>query len=123
MNNPSVNEFLASYSPEVQALAWHIRALVLEAIPGVVEVVDPPSKIIAYGFGLKFADLICAIAPYGTYLNLIFSRGVELPDPEKLLSGTGKRARHVKIETLADADRPGVRLLLEAALANLQRRN
>jgi hypothetical protein len=121
--NPAFDEFLASYSSDVQELARGTRTLVLEAIPGAVELVDRPSKIIAYGYGTKYADLICAIAPYKDYLNIIFGRGIELPDPEGLLSGTGKRARHVKIETTADVERPGVRALLEAALANFQRRN
>jgi hypothetical protein len=123
MSNPPLDEFLATYSPEVRELALKTRALILEAIPGAVELVDLPSKIIAYGFGQKYADLICAIAPYKSYMNLIFSRGVELPDPTGLLSGKGKRARHVKIETLADIERPAVRALLEAAVAIIQRRN
>jgi hypothetical protein len=120
MNGSSFEEFLASYTPEVRDLALRTRALILEAIPDAVEVVDPPSKIIAYGFGRKYADLVCAIAPYKSYVNLIFSRGVELPDPCGQLSGTGKRARHVKIQSPADIDPPGVRALLGAAVGLMQ---
>jgi len=117
MAQPTAEEFLSSYSPQVQQLAWQARALVLEAIPGVQEIVDPPSKIIAYGFSPRYTDLVCAIAPYTGHVNLIFGRGVELPDPGGLLAGTGKKARHVKCKTLEDIQRTGVRALIAAAAA------
>jgi hypothetical protein len=47
----------------------------------------------------------------------MFAQGAELPDPAGLLTGTGKRARHVKIQRPADIEMPGVRALLEAAVA------
>ena len=46
-----------------------------------------------------------------------FYQGALLADPERLLEGTGKRLRHVKIRSLAEANRPPVRALVAAALA------
>jgi hypothetical protein len=103
--------------PKSSRLAQQARALILDTIPGVLEMVDPPSKIIAYGYSPKYADLVCAIAPYASHVNLIFSRGAELPDPEGLLAGTGKRARHVKFTNLGDIQRPAVRALITVAVA------
>ena len=116
MSEITVEEFLASYSAEVRDLALQTRRLVLDAIPTALEIVDPPSKIIAYGFGRKYSDLICAIAPYPSYVNLMFGKGATLPDPEGLLAGTGKRARHVRIAALEDVRRPGILALLQAAV-------
>lgn len=118
-----LDSFLSLYSPEVRALALQTRALVLDALPGAIEMVDPPSKIIAYGYSgscsrgysIKYADLVCAIQPQKTYLNLIFSKGASLPDPHGLLVGTGKRARHVKIAAARDITHPGLRELIERA--------
>lgn len=45
------------------------------------------------------------------HVNVGFFNGASLPDPARLLEGTGKRMRHVKL-------RPGVEID-EAALANL----
>ncbi len=115
MKEITVEEFLAFYSPEVRLLALKTRDLVLETIPNTIEIVDPPSKIIAYGFNRKYSGLVCAIAPYKSYVNLIFSRGTELPDLEGLLTGTGKRARHVRIDRIEDISRKAVRDLLDAA--------
>ena len=39
------------------------------------------------------------------------SRGVDLPDPEGLLEGTGKKIRHVKIMSAADAKKKAVKAL------------
>ena len=111
----SLEQFLSAYPPEVRDLALQTRALILDALPGAVELVDAPSKIVAYGYGSKYADLVCAIQPQKSYLNLIFSKGATLPDPAGLLAGTGKRARHVKVTSAEDLARPGVRVLIETA--------
>jgi len=42
-----------------------------------------------------------------------FVRGAMLRDPGKLLEGTGKYLRHVKLRSLADVRRPAVLSLLE----------
>ena len=62
--------------------------------------VDKPSKIVAYGASAKYADLVCAIAPYPKYVNLMFSRGASMPDPDGILKGTGKKARHIRVEEM-----------------------
>ena len=52
-------------------------------------------------------------------MSLAFLRGAKLPDPEKMLEGKGKGVRHVKLRSVADVKRPGVkRLILEAASLN-----
>ncbi len=111
-----INDFLASYAPQIQSLVFQLRDLVLAAFPGAIEQVDPPSKIIAYGTDRTYRGLVCAIAPYREHVNLMFARGVELSDPQHLLEGTGKRARHVKIQTSADLENPALLDLLNEAI-------
>jgi hypothetical protein len=114
--SPAFNEYLSRFSPEIQDLASIVRSIIMETIPDALEMVDPPSGIVAYGFGKKYSQLVCAIAPYNNYLNLIFSVGTQLEDPYQLLSGKGKKARHVQINKEGDVNHPGVReLLLTAA--------
>lgn len=115
MAEPELESFLSNYPGEIRELFYTARSFVLSVMPNALEVVDPPSKIVAYGYGRKYADLICAIAPYTRYVNLIFSNGVKLPDPEHLLQGTGKRARHIKITQPAELQSHAARALLEAA--------
>ncbi len=115
-----VDDFLASYPSEISALARQMRTLILDVIPDAIEQVDIPAKLIGYGYDHTYTGLICGIAMQKSYVNLMFSRGTELPDPDGLLEGTGKKARHVKIRTSDDLNKPAVRALLRAAAATKQ---
>jgi hypothetical protein len=118
----ALNEFLAPYPPQVQELVLALRTLILDVLPALVEQVDLPSKIVAYGCDRTYAGLVCAIAPFKAHVNLMFAQGAILPDPEHLLEGTGKRARHVRITASAEIANPALRTLLETAAARVLRR-
>jgi hypothetical protein len=47
---------------------------------------------------------------------------MELPDPAKLLEGTGKLHRHVKLKSKADLETAALKSLLKAAVARRERR-
>lgn len=49
-------------------------------------------------------------------VTLWFNRGHELPDPEKLLKGSGKQVRSLDIESAATLARPAVARLIEAVI-------
>jgi hypothetical protein len=110
-----VEDFLSAYPLEVKTLALKTRTLILDVIPDAIEQFDVPAKLIGYGYDRTYTGLICGIALQKSYVNLMFSRGTELPDPQRLLEGTGKRARHVKIKAPETVDIPAVRSLIEAA--------
>lgn len=115
MPEPTFEEFLSTYNPQVRELAYQAQALIRSVLPEALELVDPPSRLVAYGSSPRYADLVCALALYPNHVNLMFSRGATLPDPDGLLAGTGKRARHIRLETPSDLARPGVRALLVKA--------
>ena len=115
-----LEQFLTPYTPVVQELALKLRALIREVMPEVIEQFDPPAHLIGYGLDRTYKGLICGITLHKAHINLMFARGTDLPDPEGLLVGTGKRARHVTIRQEADLERPGVRRLLVAALQRHQ---
>ena len=54
---------------------------------------------------------------FTAHVNVGFFRGAEIADPEHLLEGTGKGLRHVKVRSLAEANRLPVRALVATALA------
>lgn len=116
MDKPELEEFVQSFTPVVRELTQKTRALILESIPNALEMLDPPSEIIACGFSPKYRDLICALAPFKNHLNLMFAIGTELSDPTGLLTGTGRRARHVRIERIEDIQRPELRDLVLSIL-------
>lgn len=115
--NSELDVFLASYAPAVQELARRARELILAIMPDAIEQFDAPARLIAYGFDRTYRGLVCGITLQKSYVNLMFARGTELPDPAGLLTGTGKHARHVKIQHPEDLASPALRALLEAAVA------
>ena len=50
------------------------------------------------------------------HVTFAFMRGAALPDPERLLEGTGRGVRHVKLRSVADVKRPGVKKLIAEAV-------
>ena len=110
-------ELVAPYPREVQALARAARALMLDLLPKVTEMVDPKGPYIQYGYARDYKDIVGYITVNQKGLKLGVARGATLPDPKKLLKGTGKGNRHVVISTPADLRTPGLRQLVRAAAA------
>lgn len=113
----TIDSFLADYPDNIRQLALKLRDLILKELPSMIEQVDAPSKIIAYGYDKTYKGSVCAIAPYQSHINLMFSKGAVLPDPDGLLEGTGKKARHIKIRTDDNINQPAVHTLLAEAAA------
>ncbi|HEY6305523.1 MAG TPA: hypothetical protein VI488_03570 [Candidatus Angelobacter sp.] len=116
-----VADLLASYSPDVRKLVLATRAFVLEVIPGALELVDAKSKVVGYGFGTGYKDMVCSIMPNQKGVTLGIGWGTELPDPQKLLEGAGKVHRHVKVKSESDLEVPALKALLVAALARREK--
>jgi len=112
----TLDEFLAPYSLPVREMALKTRALVLSIAPELVEQIDVPGKLLGYGWDTSYKGTVCVIMPLKDSVNFGFALGSSLPDPTGLLTGTGKRARHVKFKAAAAIDDPAVRALLEAAV-------
>ncbi len=114
--NGGFDEITAEANPMVQELARRAKSLILEVMPDVVEVAWPRQKIISYGVGpKKMSEHFCYIAVLKERINLGFYYGADLPDPAKLLEGTGKSLRHIKISGLEQLTDPQLKQLVEAA--------
>jgi hypothetical protein len=116
-----VDDLLAPYTPEVRELALAARIFVLEMIPDVTEGVDVKARIIGYSYGQRYVDMVCMLMPTKAGVNLGIAYAMQLPDPKKLLEGTGKLHRHVKLKSKTDLERAGLKALLKAALARREK--
>ncbi len=91
-----------------------LRALVKRAAPGCEEYVSP-WKTPAFDFN----GPLCVFVMGKEQVTLAFLRGARLPDPEKLLEGKAKGVRNVRLRSVADVKRSGLRtLIMEAAKLN-----
>jgi|ERR1700678_370501 len=99
---------------KLEGVAGAVRALVKETVRGSEEYVNPwkiPS-IDSHG-------PLCCFMAGKEHVTFAFMRGAALPDPEKLLEGTGKGVRHVKLRSVAEVKKPAVKtLIVKAAKLN-----
>ncbi len=110
-------EVVGNTPPEVAAIAYRLRELIVAIYPDVTEVPRPAEQHVEYGVGLhKATEIFGYLCPVKNYIRLGFYYGGALLDPKKRLVGDGKRLRHIKIYSLAEADRPEIQRLLAAAI-------
>lgn len=115
-------DVLAVASAALRPLCEHLRATIRELHPQTVEVVWPRQRIASFGVGpKKMTEHYCYLQVHGTHVNLGFYHGAELPDPQRMLDGTGKALRHVKLPDVEGARRAPVMALLRAAIAERRR--
>lgn len=119
----NAEDFLSQYDEAVFTRALELRQLVLLHLPGVTEQVDLPAKMVMYVYGPRYKDLVCNIIPSKNGLKLGFYKGNELPDPGRLLEGTGKISRYLVVDPGKKMNVAGIEKLLQAALLACRQRN
>lgn len=113
-----LHRFLSAFGAEVAGLFLATRRAVLSAAPQANELIYDAYNAVsaAYSFSGRLKEAFCHVAAYSGHVNLGFNRSAELPDPARLLVGSGARIRHVRIAAAADLRAPAVRALLRAAV-------
>lgn len=115
------DELLLNVEPAQRPICVALRDIVAALHPGYVELVWKKQRIASYGVGpKKMSEHYTYLAPQKQRVNLGFYHGATLPDPTGLLEGTGKRLRHVKIASVAEAEEPAIRALISAAIAEIK---
>lgn len=112
MSEITVEEYLSKLSPDLQAITRELVAVARKNMPGSHEFIYHDA--VGYSVSKSPFDRICYIAPQKGYVNFGFFFGADLPDPEHLMVGEGKRLRHVKIRSVEDAKNPALGKLIAA---------
>jgi hypothetical protein len=112
-----VDRLIGEHPPELQAIERALRRTIRSAFPEAVEQVDFASKLIAFGRSMKIRGLLFAIIAHKSHVNLQLADGADLPNPDGLVEGTGKRIRHVKIRSVEAASSAAVVAIVHAQLA------
>jgi hypothetical protein len=101
--SPRLLDLLADCSPGVTHLALALRELVLTEAPDAEEVLySVYAEVIVFKFAGRKRGAFCYVAAYSNHVNLGFYFGAELPDPHRVLKGTGKKMRHIRFDSPDD---------------------
>jgi hypothetical protein len=73
--------------------------------------------VISYSPNEHGYEGVFAIRASANGVKLYFNRSKELPDPEKLLQGSGKQARSIDLDGASTVARPAVARLIDEAIA------
>ncbi|MEP6926327.1 MAG: DUF1801 domain-containing protein [Ginsengibacter sp.] len=110
-------KILSGYDEKISALAFQLREFLFSELKNISEEADAKAGIIGYNYGKGYKNLICVILLSKKNVKLGFYKGSELPDPEKLLTGTGKVHRFVEIKSAQNISNPALKQLLQEAVA------
>jgi hypothetical protein len=115
----SVRAWLEKLPAEKKPIVKALRRIIASVAPEAHEIIyqdalwyGPPDS----GYPILY------ITVFKAHSNLGFFYGGFVPDPERLLVGSGKRMRHIKIRSLQETENPAITSLLAQAWADgLQR--
>jgi hypothetical protein len=109
--------FIARFDPSIARLVRASRTALRKRFPTAVELVYDNYNALAIGWGPneRASEILVSLAVFARGVLLYFTRGATLPDPRKLLMGSGNRGRHIRIEKVSQLKEPAVEALLRAA--------
>ena len=108
-----INDYVKK-AGNLTGLARAVRTLVKKTAAGCEEYVSP-WKVPAFDSN----GPLCCFVVGKEHVTLAFLRGAALRDPEKLLEGKARFVRNIKLRSVTDVKKPGVKkLIAEAAKLN-----
>lgn len=113
-----LRSFSARFDPKHQKFIRSVRAALRKRFPTANELAYDYSSffVIAYSPTDRGIDGIVSIAARANRVDLYFNQGPQLPDPKKLLLGSGKQTRFVRLETARQLAHPDMKAFIAAAI-------
>ena len=108
-----VDQYIGALNNDIQIITAALREIILNSSPKLVEEFKWSRPI------YSFNGLVCYLQASKNHINLGFHKGIELleKDANKLLQGTGKAMRHIKIKKMEDIQTDVFTLLIQEAVA------
>jgi len=115
--------FIEKFDSKNAALIRSVRRALRKRLPTANELVYDNYNffVIGYCSTERPSDCILSIAAAANGVGLSFYYGAALPDPHKLLLGSGSQNRFIRIESAATLSRPEVEEIIAAAIKHAKR--
>ena len=112
-------QFIAKYSPKVASEGRAALKAMDRLVPGAVRLVYDNYNFLVVGYGPseRASEAVLSLAFAPRWIILCFLQGgPKLPDPHKLLRGSGTQVRNVRLASADDLDKPAIRALIAESL-------
>jgi hypothetical protein len=110
----AIDAYVEKKNPDFKPVTDAVRALVRKMVPKAHEAINP--------WGLptfEWNGTLCLLMVGKNHVTFGFPRGTAMRDPAKLLAGTGKNLRHVKLYEVSDVHDANLKqLILQAKKLN-----
>lgn len=115
-----LKSFIEKFEPRHQRLIRDARKAVRSRFATAHELVYDNYNffVIGYSSSEKPSDSIVSIAAGANGVGFCFIHRATLPDPKRVLLGSGNQTRFIRLESAADLSRPEIEALIAAAKAN-----
>ncbi|HEY2292262.1 MAG TPA: hypothetical protein VGM86_16305 [Thermoanaerobaculia bacterium] len=113
-----LRSYIDRLDPKNQKLIRSVRASVRKRFPTANELAYDYNRFFVIGYSPtdRGIDSIVAIRASATGVSLYFSQGPQLPDPKRLLRGSGKQVRFIQVEAASQLAHPDVEALIAATI-------
>ena len=113
-----LRSLIEKFDPKDQNLIRSVRSAVRKRLPTANELVYDygTSLVIGYSPTEHGVESIVSTAARNDGVRLYFMHGPRLPDPKKLLMGSGKQARFIPVTAAKELTHPDVEALIVAAI-------
>lgn len=110
--------FMAKFSTEITALGEAIRVEMRKLYPTAIELVYDNYNALVIGFcpTERPSEAIFSIVLYPKWVSLFFLQARRLHDPERILQGSGRVARHIVLASPDFLHYPAVQALMREAV-------
>src|ERR1700733_9666860 len=111
--------FIDKFDPKHAALIRSVRKALRKRLPTANELVYDNYNFFVVGYCStdRPSDCIVSIAAGSNGVGLSFYQGATLPDPQKVLLGSGRQNRFVRLPSATTLARPEVKALIAAAVS------
>ncbi len=109
--------FIAKFEPKHQTLIRAVRRALRKRFPTADELVYDNYNFFVIGYSPteRSSDAIISVAAAANGLGLCFIQGAKLSDPNKILLGSGRQTRFIRLESAKTLALREVEALLRAA--------
>jgi hypothetical protein len=111
--------FIDKFDSKNAALIRSVRKALRKRLPTANELVYDNYNFFVIGYSStgRPSDCLVSVAAAANGVGLSFYYGATLPDPHRLLLGSGSQNRFIRLESAATLARPEVEELIAAAIA------
>jgi hypothetical protein len=111
--------FIDKFDPKHQTIIRGARRILQRRLPTANELVWDNYNFFVIGYSVteRPSDSIVQIAAAANGVGLAFYRGATLPDPHKILQGSGSQNRFIRLQSAETLRRPEIGALIDAAEA------